>query len=67
MKSTKSKTGSTSCAWPFSNYPEWVGLRKWGLCDQDFVKERIFPKPKDYADYVQEGIEFTQSLKNISG
>jgi len=53
-------------AWPFSNYPEWVGLRNWGLCDQDFVKEN-FPKPKDYADYVQEGIEFTQSLKNISG
>lgn len=37
--------------WPYSNYPEWIGLRSGKLVDRAFV-ETHFPSPADYQEFV---------------
>lgn len=37
--------------WHYSNYPEWIGIRKGTLVDQDFVRE-FYPDPDAYAQFV---------------
>ena len=41
--------------WPYSNYPEWIGLRKGTLFDQDFVRHN-FTSPDDYRSFVWDGL-----------
>lgn len=38
-------------AWPYSNYPEWVGERAGTLVDHDFV-DTYFPNRQDYKEFV---------------
>jgi hypothetical protein len=42
--------------WPFSNYPEWIGIRKGKLVDRDFVRES-FDRPEGYVEFVREYLE----------
>jgi len=37
--------------WPYSNYPEWIGLRNGTLVDPDFVHEH-FPVAESYRRFV---------------
>jgi REP element-mobilizing transposase RayT len=37
--------------WPYSNYPEWMGLRPGSLIDDAFVKAH-FSSPADYREFV---------------
>jgi REP element-mobilizing transposase RayT len=39
--------------WPYTNYPEWVGLRSGKLVDCAFV-EAHFPSPADYQAFVHD-------------
>jgi len=47
--------------WPYSNYPEWIGIRQGKLVDLDFIKS-YFPDPKQYIDFVFD----YQSLKKMN-
>lgn len=38
--------------WEFSNYREWIGIRKGSLVDLNFVRY-FYPNLKDYAAFVQ--------------
>ncbi len=40
-------------AWPYSNYPEWIGTRDGTLVDRDFI-EIYFETPAAYRKYVQD-------------
>jgi len=37
--------------WKYSNYPEWIGVRKGSLIDREFAM-RYFPKPGEYREFV---------------
>lgn len=37
--------------WPYSNYPEWVGLRNGSMVDLEFV-HTYFPDPNAYKEFV---------------
>jgi putative transposase len=39
--------------WPYSNYPEWLGLRNGTICDLDFVHAH-FPDRASYGRFVWE-------------
>lgn len=39
--------------WPYSNYPEWIGLRQGTLIDKEFVNE-YFPNPGEYKEFVRD-------------
>ncbi len=39
--------------WHFSNYAEWIGLRKGTLVDHKFLKD-YFPEPLDYRKFVED-------------
>jgi putative transposase len=39
--------------WPYSNYPEWVGLRHGTLFDPNFVRDN-FPRADDYRVFVND-------------
>lgn len=38
--------------WEFSNYQEWIGIRKGRLFDKELMNE-IFENPKDYINYLE--------------
>jgi len=38
--------------WPYSNYPEWIGIRGGTLLDKDFIQQR-FPVPGAYQAFVE--------------
>ena len=42
--------------WPYSNYPEWIGVRDGELFDRDFVAS-YFPKPKEYRAFISDYLE----------
>ena len=37
--------------WPYSNYPEWIGVRDGTLLDREFVREH-FPSPQGHEEFV---------------
>ena len=39
--------------WPYSNYPEWMGLRDGALVDRTFV-QAYFPTVQEYGQFVWE-------------
>jgi len=39
--------------WPYSNYPEWMGVRAGSLYDADFV-DTFFPDRQEYADWLRQ-------------
>ena len=41
--------------WPFSNYPEWIGLRNGRLVDRAFVKEVLYGGI-DYREFVMDAL-----------
>ena len=47
--------------WPYSNYFDWVGLRRGDLIDQDFI-EAYFPDLLDYRIFIDDFLV----LKKIS-
>lgn len=56
LNPVKARLVSDPQAWPYSNYPEWIGVRGGTLIDRDFV-ETYFATGKAYRQFVQEGIE----------
>ena len=51
--------------WPYSNYPEWVGLRSGELIDRAFV-EAHFPSPADYQEFVRDYLVERKLLKDVA-
>jgi putative transposase len=51
--------------WPYSNYPEWVGLRSGELVDRAFV-EVHFPAPGDYREFVRDYLVERKLLKDVA-
>lgn len=49
------KDGLVACPedWPYSNYPEWAGLRAGTLVDREFVRDH-FPIPGEYEMFVRD-------------
>jgi REP element-mobilizing transposase RayT len=39
--------------WQYSNYPEWLNLRKGTLVDRQFIND-YFPTPGEYEEFVQD-------------
>ncbi len=50
--------------WPYSNYREWIGLRKGALFDSEFVYE-IFSSSKDYRVFVRSEVPSTIQKKLV--
>ena len=50
--------------YPFSSYPDYIGLRKSLFIDKDTLGE-IFPKPEDYKKFVREAILFTKKIDRL--
>ncbi|MEM7112931.1 MAG: transposase [Chloroflexota bacterium] len=42
-------------AWPFSNYPEWIGIRAGTLIDRNFILSH-FPNGQQYEEFVRDCI-----------
>ena len=51
--------------WPYSNYPEWVGLREGTLVDRQFVRD-MFPQISDYEAFVRDYL-LTRKLPDEMG
>lgn len=52
--------------WPYSNYLEWVGVRKGTLIDPEFVRDN-FQTPQEYKIFVQDGLEFMEESISKEG
>jgi REP element-mobilizing transposase RayT len=39
--------------WPYSNYPEWIGIRQGTLVDKQFINDN-FPNPGEYKEFVRD-------------
>jgi putative transposase len=50
--------------WPYSNYPEWMGLRSGKLVDRAFV-EVHFPSPADYQAFVRDYLVECRLLEDV--
>jgi len=50
--------------WPYSNYPEWMGLRSGTLVSRDFIQDH-FESPTSYQDFVLDYIAGMQLPKEL--
>lgn len=50
--------------WPYSNYPEWVGLRLGKLIDRAFT-EAHFPTPTSYEDFVSDCLTQRRVIESV--
>lgn len=52
-------------AWPYSNYPEWVGLRQGRIVDRKLVK-LYFDSASDYIQFVREYLIHRQHPNGVA-
>jgi len=55
----KDGLAATAEAWEFSNYPEWMGLRKGTLVNREFIAEH-FGTPAEYEAFLMEYVRTRQ-------
>ena len=57
------KHGLVRCLddWQYSNYPEWIGIRKGTLVDHTFIDD-FFPEPDRYSKFVKDYLLDRNSL-----
>lgn len=51
--------------WPYTNYPEWVGIRSGELVDRAFVQAH-FPSPAGYREFVRDYLVERRLLKEVA-
>ena len=51
--------------WPYSNYKEWICLRRGALVDHDFVREH-FDTPQAYADLIHDYLRTRKLQEDVT-